>query len=221
MKSPVPVQIVLTALALSAGWCSAATLSVTVLDSEGRPVPEVAIVAIAGAADARPAFASPAAPPTAVMDQINLQFDPGILVVARGTTVSFPNSDDVAHQVYSFSPAKHFALPLYRGQSSTPVTFDQTGIVILGCNIHDSMIGYVYVTDSPHFGKTDARGRIDFADLPSGSYRVTAWNPRFMEATPELTRQLVVGGDAISSEFRLLRPMKPEPQKSKSKKLRY
>jgi plastocyanin len=221
MKLPAPVRIVLSALVLSAGWCDAASLTVTVLDSEGKPVPEVAIVALAGVAVATPGVTSPAAPVTAVMDQINLQFDPGVLVVARGTTVSFPNSDDVAHQVYSFSPAKHFALPLYRGQSSTPVTFDQTGIVILGCNIHDSMIGYVYVTDSPHFGKTDARGRISFPDLMPGTYRVTAWNPRFTEATPELVEQVVVGVEATTREIRLLRPMKPEPQQSKAKKLRY
>ena len=220
MKMPTRVLAVLAPLALAASWCNAAALSVTVLDRDGKPVADVAVVATAEGGSS-PGAVSADAPTTAIMDQIDRQFVPGILTVAKGTTVSFPNSDDTAHQVYSFSAPKRFELPLYRGQASKPVTFDQPGIVILGCNIHDSMIGYVYVADSHHHGKTDARGRIDFADLPPGSYRLTAWHPRFSEASPELVQQLTVGAADATVEFRLQRPMKPATEPAKTKKLRY
>ncbi len=203
-----------------ASCCNAATLAVTIVDRDGKPVPEVAVVATpAAGSPVNPAPA--AAAPMATMDQINLQFEPQILIVRKGTVVSFPNSDDVAHQVYSFSPAKHFALPLYRGQASAPVTFEQSGLVILGCNIHDSMIGYVYVADSPYYGKTDSRGRIDLNDLPAGTYRVTAWNPRFTEPNPELATEVTVAADTARSEFKLTQALAPAPQISSSKKLRY
>ncbi len=204
----------LALLVLSGTCCSAATLTVTVADMQGKPVPGVAVVAVPAIPEADPG------PQAAVMDQVGLKFEPQLLVVRRGTVVSFPNSDDVAHQVYSFSPAKHFALPLYRGQAAAPVTFDQSGLVILGCNIHDSMIGYVYVADSPHFGKTDVSGRIEFASLPEGAYRLLAWNPRFTEATPELSQQVTLSADSTAA-FRLTRPLLPLPAASSPRKLRY
>jgi plastocyanin len=84
--------------------------------------------------------AMPATPPAkATMDQVDLAFVPDVLVVPVHSTVQFPNSDAVSHQVYSFSSARRFQLPLYRGKPYPPVTFDQPGIVTLGCNIHDNM----------------------------------------------------------------------------------
>ena len=75
---------------------------------------------------------------------------------ARG--ISFPNSDTVRHQVYSFSPVKRLELPLYRGKPFAPQAFDVAGVVTIGCNIHDSMRAYVYVVDAQYFGRTDATG---------------------------------------------------------------
>src|SRR5207248_5774076 len=74
----------------------------------------------------------------AVMDQKNLAFTPRVLVVAAGTPVEFPNNDSVSHQVYSFSAAKRFQLPLYKGEVHPPITFDRPWLVVLGCNIHDA-----------------------------------------------------------------------------------
>ena len=101
--------------------------------------------------------ALPPAPPVhAIMDQVNLAFVPDVLVIPVHSTVQFPNSDAVSHQVYSFSSARQFQLPLYRGKPYPPVTFDQPGIVTLGCNIHDNMLAYIVVTAAPFFGRTDA-----------------------------------------------------------------
>ena len=92
----------------------------------------------------------------------------------------FPNSDSVSHQIYSFSPAKRFQLPLYHGTPYPPVHFDQAGVVTLGCNIHDEMLAYLLVTDAPYYGRTDATGTWT-AEVPRGHYRVSIWHPRLRD----------------------------------------
>ncbi len=184
-------------------------MEIGVLDRDGRPVSDVVIVATPrhGADDAPPTEA----PRHAVMDQVERQFVPRILVVRTGTPVDFPNSDSVAHQVYSFSPAKRFQLSLYRGQVYPPLIFDKAGLVVLGCNIHDSMLGYIYVTASPFFGKTGASGTLRLDGLPGGDYEVSAWSPRFNEAEDEITREVQVGADARPPVMlRLTKSLSPE-----------
>ena len=102
---------------------------------------------------------------------------PRVTIVQRGTEVSFPNTDRVQHHVYSFSAAKQFELALYRGNEHPPVTFDRDGIAVLGCNIHDHMVGYVLIVDSRHFGFTDRDGRLVLDDLPNETVKVTVWHP--------------------------------------------
>jgi plastocyanin len=121
-------------------------------------------------------------PLRAVVDQVNLAFVPDLLVIPVGSTVEFPNSDAVSHQVYSFSAPRRFQLPLYRGKAHPPVSFDRPGLVALGCNIHDNMLAYLLVTDAPRFGRTDAGGTWVASDLPAGRYRAHAWHPRMNEA---------------------------------------
>ena len=100
------------------------------------------------------------------MDQVNLAFVPDVLVIPVHSTVQFPNSDAISHQVYSFSSARSFQLPLYRGKPYPPVTFDQPGIVTLGCNIHDNMSSYIVVTAAPFFGRTDATANGSRPNVP-------------------------------------------------------
>ena len=111
----------------------------------------------------------------AVMDQRNSAFAPGVLAIQAGTAVAFPNSDTVQHQVYSFSTPKPFELPLYAGTPRAPILFDQPGVVVVGCNIHDWMIGYIVVLDTPHFAKTDAAGNPVAARY---RWQQRWWNPR-------------------------------------------
>ncbi len=117
---------------------------------------------------------------TVVMDQIHMQFVPNVLVIQTGSAVDFPNSDQIRHQVYSFSAAKSFELSLYAGRKYPPVVFDRAGLVTVGCNIHDNMIGYIYVTDSPFFGRTDSTGHFLLQGLPAGGYTVTVWHQACM-----------------------------------------
>jgi plastocyanin len=109
----------------------------------------------------------------AVMDQIDRKFQPHVLVVEQGQQVSFPNSDNIRHHVYSFSNPKAFEIKLYKGRSTEPVLFDKTGVVVLGCNIHDNMVGYIYVRGDEAALLTDLQGRITLPDNPA---EITVWH---------------------------------------------
>ena len=89
----------------------------------------------------------------------------------------------MSHHVYSFSETKTFELPLYKGDVYPPVLFDQPGIVVLGCNIHDGMLGYVVVVDTPHFARTNEQGVALIDGVPNGDYAVTVWTPRVRPAS--------------------------------------
>ncbi len=158
----------LIALPLTA---AAATLSVQVGDQSSTALPDAVVYAVPvnGKAPARQ-------PLGAIIDQVNRQFTPLVSVIQVGTAVSFPNKDNIRHQVYSFSPAKTFELKLYSGVPSQPVTFDKPGLVVMGCNIHDRMLAYVQVVDTPWFAKTGADGAARIEGLPAGDYQVHVWH---------------------------------------------
>lgn len=126
---------------------------------------------------------------TAIMDQRASAFVPRVLPVQLGAKVSFPNNDRVRHQVYSFSEAKPFELPLYAGANASPVEFDKPGVVVVGCNIHDAMIGYVVVLDTPYFGRVGDDGQA-VIDAPPGRYRLQAWHSRLKG--PALQRTVIL-----------------------------
>lgn len=113
--------------------------------------------------------------PLANIDQIDKEFVPLVSVVQAGSRISFPNKDNIRHQVYSFSKAKKFEIKLYADTPSKPVVFEQPGHVVMGCNIHDNMIAHLLVVDTPYFAKTDKRGFAQITGVPNGDYRLTAW----------------------------------------------
>ena len=152
----------------------ALTYEVLVSDSQGEPVKNVVVE-----------FHSTSPTPhltdtVATMDQIVQQFQPHILVIEKGTVVSFPNSDNIKHQIYSFSKAKSFEQGLYAQMQATPIKFDTTGIVDLGCNIHDWMLGYIYVANSHYFAKTNNKGKVELS-IPIAIDSVSIWHPRMRE----------------------------------------
>jgi len=183
---------------------SAASLSISVFKRDGHPLSGAVITA-----EPESGVPGAATPLRAIMDQVDLAFVPDVLVIPVHSTVQFPNSDAVSHQVYSFSSARQFQLPLYRGKPYPPVQFDQAGIVTLGCNIHDNMIGYIVVTAAPFYGRTDARGEWQARDLPAGRYRVRVWHPLLNEAQELLQVVDTAAGDKL--EFRLSRALRPAP----------
>ena len=111
------------------------------------------------------------------MAQRDMQFEPFVLIVPVGADVAFPNLDRVRHHVYSFSPAKTFELKLYGRDETRVVHFDKPGVVPLGCNIHDSMVAFVLVVDTPYAGMTDASGQAVIHGVPPGAQAVRVWHP--------------------------------------------
>lgn len=157
---------------------AAAPLTLTLRDGAGQPVPD-AVVYLQGA----PMVVAPSVAPV-VIDQRDKVFVPLVTVIQTGTEVSFPNSDSVSHHVYSFAQPNTFELPLYKGKRSPTVQFNHPGVVTLGCNIHDSMVGWIVVVDTPYFTKTDAHGVAALNDVAAGDYDVFAWSPRLDPARP-------------------------------------
>jgi len=145
---------------------------------------------------------------TATMDQVNRQFKPHILVVNKHTKIDFPNSDNIKHHVYSFSPAKTFEIKLYSDEQSTPILFNDVGEVTMGCNIHDWMLGYVYIVDTPWFGKTDKLGNIKF-DLPDGKYTLKIWHPLLQDLDQSFTQEIDISSD-VKLTINLKETMKPK-----------
>ncbi len=109
-----------------------------------------------------------------------------------GATVAFPNRDTVRHQVYSFSPAKSFELKLYGRDETRTVKFDRVGVIALGCNIHDSMVGFIKVVDTPFAAKTDAQGQVTLHGLPAGAGTLKVWHPYLKAAGNELSTALAL-----------------------------
>jgi plastocyanin len=147
----------------------------------------------------------------ASMDQVDLRFEPHVLVVPAGSKVSFPNSDRVSHQVYSFSPIRRFNLPLYRGKAPPPVEFGQRGVATLGCNIHDQMRAYVFVVEAQHFGRTDAGGSLKIADIAAGEYTVQIWHPLSRASTPLIDQRITVSATTPVLTLRLSTPPRLRP----------
>jgi plastocyanin len=148
----------------------AGEVTVIVTDAGGQPLVDVVV---AFYDNKTPAVNTNAA---GKIVQKNKMFNPKVTIVQTGTKINFPNEDSVRHHVYSFSPAKKFELKLYSGIPTDPVLFDQAGVVTLGCNIHDSMVGYIYVVDTPFFAKTDDKGKATLK-LNDGQYSYQAWLP--------------------------------------------
>ena len=174
----------------------AARLSAEVVDGQGQPLAN-AVLTLRGPAGPAPAAMK------AIMDQRSQQFAPTVLAVRNGTAVAFPNSDDIRHHVYSFSLAKRFELRLYQGTPSEPVTFDKPGVVVLGCNIHDWMLGYIYVTDDPWFAVTDEKGRLSLEQLPAGPFTATLWHPQAPDMLPQAIGEVQVSEAGSEQRFTL------------------
>lgn len=179
--------------ALASGHAAGTTLSVQVADRAGAPLADAVVFA-------EPAARKPAgvAARSASIEQVGRQFVPQVSVVQVGTSVAFPNNDTVRHHVYSFSPAKTFDIKLYSGAPASPVVFDKPGLVVLGCNIHDKMVAYVHVVDTPYFGKTDAKGQARIEAMPAGTYQLKVWHARLAPGAQPAEQPLSIKSDGVN-----------------------
>lgn len=196
LRRAVVLPLLLYCLSNTASALSA-EVSIVVRTTDGDPVSN-AVVFLTGGSPVQPG-------PTIKMVQKNQSFNPEILAISTGTIVEFPNEDPVRHHVYSFSPAKRFELKLYGGDEIQQMTFDQSGVVALGCNIHDDMLGYIYVVDSNLFGMTDQAGKITLTGVEDGiTYEGQVWHPR-LRGPARRTAQNITTGQSYTFEVRLKR----------------
>lgn len=162
-----------------------ASTLIQVLDVNDRPVSDAVVFLDNGTSTSIKSA-------TAEIQQKDKKFIPFVSVVQTGTAISFPNNDTVRHHVYSFSPAKSFQIKLYAGKPEAPVVFDKPGTIVLGCNIHDQMIAFVQVVDTPHFAKTDASGLANIPNVPAGKYVLKTWYYKQVTGSPPLEQAINV-----------------------------
>jgi len=176
-----------------------ASLKVQVVDSDGLPLRD-AVVELRSAKGSTSAIRFPW---KMGMAQKNQQFTPGTLIVAKGSTVAFPNLDPVRHSIYSFSKAAKFEIELYGRDQTRTQTFPITGSVKLGCNIHDQMRGYIRVTDTPYAAKTDNNGYVTLTGMPVGAASITVWHPLLRTPGNESKSSINLSGDTQSQKIKV------------------
>ncbi len=190
--------LLVAAFATTATAAGAATVQVLAQGKGSQPLADVVLLL-------EPQGAKVAVKPLTQVEiaQQARRFVPAVTVVPLGTKVQFPNQDTVRHHVYSFSPAKEFELKLYVGRPGNPVEFDRASLVVLGCNIHDTMVGWVVVSDTPWYAKSPASGRATLADVPPGSYMLRSWHPDLPGGSTGVEQPVTVGSTALDLVARL------------------
>lgn len=205
-------RLILGLLLLITSPAYAAILSGELKNNKGAAIPNAVITAFPTQGEL-PAPNSAEQPKS--LDQVNREFISHVLVIRTGDRVIFPNNDKTKHHVYSFSPTHRFEIKLYSGVPSEPILFDKPGVVVLGCNIHDWMVGYIYVTDTPYFASTDASGHWRI-DLPENDYKLTIWHENLDAPDNTISKTITVTegenviNDSINLKFSLRNGKPPD-----------
>ena len=188
--------VIFWTLALLGVAAEAAELDVRVIDGKGQPVTDAVVTMVAAGTQAEPRRPLPVDASPHVIDQKALAFVPYVQVFRPGEEVVYRNSDRTRHHVYSFSPIKAFEFVLAPGETSAPLKLDRTGVIAVGCNIHDGMINYLYISDAPWMARTGTGGTASFHDLPAGEFEVRVWHPRLPPKRPDLVQSGIALGAA-------------------------
>jgi plastocyanin len=190
---------------------SAAGLGVRISDTHGAAVAD-AVVAIAPHSGG----SSPPAPPstTHVIDQKNETFIPYIEVFRPGDKVVFHNSDHTRHHAYSFAPARQFEFVLAPGESSAPLQLDKLGVIAVGCNIHDQMITYLYVSDAPLVVRSGGDGIAQLSNLRPGDYDVRVWHPQLRPGANVDVQRLTITDATELKDLKFALSLLPDPRLS-------
>ena len=193
-----PAFAVALVTALLRCQAQAATVQVQLQDAAAKPLSEGVVFL-----ESREARSASRPLAGAELAQVGKQFVPRVSIIPVGTALHFPNRDTVRHHVYSFSPVKTFELKLYTGSAANPVLFDRSGIAVLGCNIHDNMVAWVVVVETPYYGRSGPDGQVVLGNVPPGSYRLRAWHPALPVGAPALDQALTVGPEPAGVSLRL------------------
>jgi plastocyanin len=202
---PSPKTFSFFALALFVGGSPSVLLAegvglsgkVTILDGNHRPLSDASnVVVFLDTVRGNQGFKP--APENPVMASQDMSFIPPVLSILAGSTVSFPNKDDMFHNVFSLSKTKAFDLGLYGPGQEKTVTFEKTGLVKVYCNIHENMKAYILVLGNPYFTLTDKDGNYRLKDVPPGTYTLVCWyhGPEGKEEIVTQDKRITVGAKA-------------------------
>jgi plastocyanin len=202
-----PVFVMATLLSLACSVSHAGRVVIDVVDVNGKPVAD-AVVSLS------PMPGTPAknaAPAVRYVDQKDETFLPYVTVLHQGDSVVFRNSDSTRHHVYSFSEVARFEYMLKPGEASPALVLPNPGQVAVGCNIHDNMLTYLYITKDPDIATTDAGGRAVLDGVMPGQYKAHAWHPQLR---PGVTLPMagVTVGDAAPASARFTLALLPDPR---------
>lgn len=198
----------------------AGELQINVNTKNGKPLENVVVTLerVGGMRDATSTLDS-SEPLEFSIKQIDQEFVPAVTVMPVGSSVSFPNQDDILHHVYSFSKAKTFDLPLYKGIPNEPIKFDVAGVATLGCNIHDWMSAHVVIVDTPYYQQTNTQGQAQLIDVVAGEYELVLWHPRQKKSYKE---SIVVDDQLLEREIELrLKPSFRSKRQNSNSNTRY
>jgi len=198
LRAPLFGALLLSVVATSA-W--SAVLDVQVFDKKGRPLQGI-VVSIHGEG------ISAAAAQHIALQQDDKRFAPQITLVPVGSTVAFINKDNITHHVYSFSKPWRRQFRLAKNETRDEL-MDSAGEIVLGCNVHDWMLGYIYVMDTPYYGMTKASGDITFANLPRGNLTLLVRHPRIRDGRGVVERAIVISTDQSQQQIRLSKSLLP------------
>ncbi|PZT91822.1 MAG: methylamine utilization protein [Citromicrobium sp.] len=182
----------LVALPVSLMAATSHSVQVQVVDARGVPIKDAVVeLHSAGQQKGRITF-----PWRMAMGQKDETFIPGTLIVAKGSTVAFPNLDRVRHSIYSFSKPARFEIDLYGRNQTRTQNFPASGTVKLGCNIHDQMRGYIRVVNTPHAARTDSNGLVTLRGVSGGRAALTVWHPQLRAPGGEMKRAIAVAASS-------------------------
>jgi plastocyanin len=186
-----------------------------IVDQNNKPLPNAVIEYITATSPSNSPSKTVSADQIYVMDQIDKQFAPHVLIIPEDSLVSFPNSDDIRHHVYSFSAAKTFELKLYAGKPKSPIRFNKRGVVVMGCNIHDSMVGYIYVAANKDTVMSNEKGEVLLAHKLPIQTQLQIWHPNSTIGVSNHTSFTIDQAMHNKGEITLtINVSKPEPRDS-------
>lgn len=173
-------------------------LNFSLVDSKKKPLANVAIYVMPLDASAK----SQTSNKKGSITQRNKTYIPHVSIFQKGTNVTFLNEDRKKHHVYSFSKAKKFEIKLYSGKPPKKIIFDKSGLVTLGCNIHDNMLAYAYILDTPYYALSNKQGRATLRNVPNGQYLLKIEHPQ-QKNEAAIQKRLNLSGKGRSFSYQL------------------
>ena len=188
---------------------------VEIIDQNGDPITNAVVVNPVVAVDSIDVGNENSA---AMMDQIDKQFVPFVLAIRKGRNVVFPNSDNIRHHVYSFSDTKRFEIKLYANRPKAPINFEEEGLVVLGCNIHDSMIGYIFVSEWSDFAVSNENGFALLGEQAAAPKEILLWHP--WSKDPQQVTKIEIDQWSTNGRYQVSLDINKPREKSRFKRYR-